>query len=138
MMGLVAPINREENHQKKKEQKGSPVDDRGRSSPTQLHPEAQKKNKERRGAEAPPPPSPSIMAGNKASLPNYAHKYKKVKKGESNLPLLFKKCMKAWSDICTQVQLFTRQLGLNSLHIDLSIAYLQVATYSHGSQLVSR
>jgi hypothetical protein len=46
--------------------------------------------------------------------------------------------MKACTDICTQVELFTRQLGVNSLHIDLSIPYLQIATNSHGSQLFSR
>jgi hypothetical protein len=46
--------------------------------------------------------------------------------------------MKACTDICTQVELFTCQLGINSLHIDLSIPYLQIVTNSHGSQLFSR
>jgi hypothetical protein len=55
----------------------------GEALPTQLHPGAQKKNKER-GAEVPPPSSLLTMAGKKASPPNYAHNYKKVKKGESN------------------------------------------------------
>jgi hypothetical protein len=45
---------------------------------TQKH----KKRNEERGAEAPSPPSPSIVAGNKASPPNYTHKKEKVKKGE--------------------------------------------------------
>ncbi len=71
----------------------------------------------KRGDQAPLPPSPFTMGGNKASPPNYTDKYQKVKKEESNLLLLFKKCMKAWFDICTQVELFTRQLGVNSLHI---------------------
>jgi hypothetical protein len=43
------------------------------------------KRKKRTKKDAPPPPSPLIMAGKKASPPNYAHKNKKVKKGESNM-----------------------------------------------------
>jgi len=87
MMGLVAQINREENQTK--EAKGSPYigDNRERKSPTQLHLKAPKNKK--RGAEAPPTPSSLLtMAGNKASPPNYAHKYQNVKKGESNFPVL--------------------------------------------------
>jgi len=38
--------------------------------------------------------------------------YKKIKKGELILPVLFNKCMKAWFDICTQVELFAHQLGV--------------------------
>ncbi len=81
MMGLVAPMNREEN--KKKSKKAPPLlvmtaSEALASSCTQKH---KKKNK-KRGAEASPPPAPLTTAAHEASPPNYAHKYKKVKKSQ--------------------------------------------------------
>jgi hypothetical protein len=57
-----------------------------KASPPNYAHKKKKRNKERKGAEAPPTPSSLKMAGNKASPPNYAHKNKKVKNEESNLP----------------------------------------------------
>jgi hypothetical protein len=54
-----------------------------------LHPKAPKNKKTKKGElKLPPLSSLLTMAGNKASPTNYAHKYQKVQKGESNFPVL--------------------------------------------------
>jgi hypothetical protein len=87
MMGLVAPINGEEN--KKKRNKKAPRLMTGREAPPPSCTQKHKKRTKKGELKLPTPPSPSIMAGNKASLPNYAHKNKKSqKRGVESSPFI--------------------------------------------------
>jgi len=51
-----------------------------------LHGEEHKKKTKKMRAKAPLPPAPLTTATHKASPPNYAHKYKKVKKSGVESP----------------------------------------------------